>query len=178
MKTTRKILFLSFIITFAIFAAGYFVYSLIYGRAIDWCNFLSIGLGASISYTFVYFMGYKVTLKPKFAYLESDVVDDPIFGDRHEMVVAIEGESTRFIKIKEVIKGKWILTYFDEDKGIIKFRTKISFASWGAGGVLKIDADNKQVRVIAYPIAGYTQKGDRLSKQLLTDIEVLLKNIV
>ena len=177
MKIAQRIFLLSFLITFSIFAAWYFVYNLILGRAIDWHNFFSIGLGVSISTTIVYFMGYKLTLKPKYAYLESDAAEDPVFGDKNEAIVVIDNEPISIAKVKKAIKQKWIVTYFDEKKGIIKFRTRVSISSWGAGGVLKIDADNKQVRVIVYPIAGYTQKGDRLSKQLLTDVEVLLKNV-
>lgn len=173
MKTTRKIFYLLFVAILT--AIGlYLVFNLIRGKEIDFISMLSIGLVISIIYSFV----YNVSLKPRFAYLESDETNEPVFGDKNEKIIEIRTEPVNIKELKNRIQKKWIITHFNENNNIIKFRSKISFNSWGVGGVLIIENENKHIKIISYPITGYTQKGRKLSKQTVEEIEIMINNVV
>ena len=178
MKTIRIFFYLSFGLIFASYLGINLAVDLIGGKEINLTNVFSTGLLITVVYSIVYYAMIKVTFKPKFAYLESDEIDEPIFGNKNEKMIAIENESLDIIEIKKEVQKKWIITHFDENNRIIKFRTKISFSSWGIGAVLKIDFENKRIKVISFPIVGYTQKGRQLSKQLIESIEKMTNNVV
>ncbi|MFO8021062.1 MAG: hypothetical protein R6U65_01245 [Perlabentimonas sp.] len=171
MKATRKILFFSFL-ALALYVGINIAFSLRVGKEINLINILSIGLIFSIIYSLVYSAGISVSLKPKYDYLESEEINEPAFGDKCEKSILIEDSRRSFKEIKNEIQKKWLLTHSDEKHNIIKFRTNISFSSWGAGVVLKFDKEN--IKIISYPITGYTQKGNKLAMQMIEVTEKII----
>jgi hypothetical protein len=178
MKTTRKIFNLSFVVSLAAYVGLYLVFNLIKGQEIDLISMFSIGVGISIIYSLIFYAGINISLKPRFAYLESDETSEPVFGDKNEKIIEDKKQPLNIKEIKSRIqkKEKWKLTHFNEDKNMLRFRSKRSFNSWGIGVVLKIDNDNHPMKIISYPIQGYTHKGRKLSKQAIEEIEVMILN--
>jgi hypothetical protein len=172
MKAIKKIFYLSFALMLALYVGTNFVFNLIAGKEINLISLLSIGLIISTVYSLVYYAGISVTLKPKYAYLESEEMKDPAFGDKCEKTIKLENRTIDFNEIKNKIQEKWIITHFDEKNKIIKFRSKIRLSSWGVGVVLKFDTEN--TKIISYPIAGYTQKGNKLALQMIDVTESLI----
>lgn len=174
MKATRKILLFSFILILALYVGINIAFNLIVGKEINVIKILSIGLIFSIVYSLVYFAGITATLKPKYDYLESEEINEPAFGDKCEKSILIENSTRSFNEIENEIQKKWVLTHSDEKHNIIKFRTKIRFSSWGVGVVLKFDKEN--IRIISYPITGYTQKSNKLAMQMIEVTEKIINN--
>jgi len=175
MKTLRKIFLLSVILTFALYVGTNLAFNWIAGKEINIESMLSIGLGISIVYSIVYYAGISVSMKPKFKYLESKDSDEPIFGDKRERIIILKKNKTiDFLEIKNVIKRNWIITYFNDDEKIIKYRMKMNFGTWGAGVLLKFDIERNQLKIVCFPIAGYTQKGDKLALQMIEKTEILI----
>ena len=174
MKSIHKVSFLLFLIYFIPFTGIYLTGNLILGKGVDLIIILIIGLILSLIFSSI----TSVMLKPRFRYLDSDKKDKPPFGDIHERIITAGNHSLDIIKIKEEVEKEWVLTHFNKNSGIIKFRSKISLLSWGVGAVLRLDHENKQLYIYSYPIAGYTQKGRNMSKKGITSIEETINNMI
>lgn len=81
-------------------------------------------------------------------------------------------------QLKQEIEKRWILTLFDESRGVIKFCNKIKLNSWGVGTILKVDATSKQIEAISYPMMEtYTYRGSRVAKEANETIETMIYNL-
>lgn len=165
---------MSVILTFTFYIGINLLFNLIAGKEINLLSMLSTGLGISIVYSLVYYAGLSVSMKPKFKYLESKKSDEPIFGDKREKNIILKNEVIDFLKIKSKIQKQWIITYFNDDEKIIKYRMRMNFSTWGAGVFLKFDIERNQLKIVCFPIAGYTQKGDELAIQMIEMTEYLI----
>ena len=172
MKTMRKFFYLSFIIMLMIYVGTNLAFTLIAGKEINMINILTIGVIISIIYSLIYYGGLSVTLKPKFAYLESEELNEPVFGDKCERTIKKDNTTLNFNDVTNKIQEKWKVTYSYRQNNIIKFRSKINFNTWGVGVILKFD--NENIKIISFPITGYTKKGNKLAKHMIEMTEKLI----
>jgi len=173
MKATKKIFYLAFIVVLTLYVSTNVLFNLITGKEIDLINITSIGLIISIAYSLLYYGVISITLKPRYDYLESEELKEPVFGDKLEKVTKIESSSFDFNEIKNKIQKEWIITNSDNQNNIIKYRSKMKFNSWGVGCFLKVE--NETIKIISFPIAGYTQKGKKLAVEMIDLTEKIIR---
>ena len=173
MKTSHKVFYLLFICCFIPSVGIYLANNLILGKEISLIMAFIIGLIPS----FVISSLTSLKLKPRFAYLESDETESPLFDDKLEEFFMTGNEPLNIIEIKKEIEKKWVIMHFDENNCLIKFRSKISLLSWGEGAILKIDDENKLVNIVTYPIAAFTQKEKGKSKKAINSIREMIDKV-
>ncbi|MCB9002006.1 MAG: hypothetical protein H6537_08560 [Bacteroidales bacterium] len=172
MKAIKKIFFLSFIAMLVLYVVTNITFDLIVGKEVNWINIASSGLVISIVYSLIYYGGISVTLKPKYNYLESEELNEPIFGDKLEKTTKLKNIPFDFNEVKNKIQEKWRITYFDSRNNIIKYRSKMKFNSWGVGGFLKID--NETAKIISFPIVGYSRRDNKLVTEMIELTEKII----
>jgi hypothetical protein len=85
-------------------------------------------------------------------YMESDDRDPPSFRGHKKAVFSFKGRTGNpFDEVMQRIDRQWIISFSDRENHVLKFRTDARMASWGLGGYLKMEDDNR-VTVIVYPI--------------------------
>ncbi len=173
MKATHKVFYLLFICCFIPSVGIYLANNLILGKEISLLMALIIGLIPSLIFSAI----TSLKLKPRFAYLESDETESPLFDDTLEEFFMTGNESLNIIEIKKEIEKEWVLMHFYENNCLIKFRSKIYLLSWGEGVVLKIDNENKLVKIVSYPIAAFTQKEKGISTKAINSIIEMIDKV-
>ncbi|HZJ79949.1 MAG TPA: hypothetical protein VFC69_05165 [Dysgonamonadaceae bacterium] len=177
MKTLKRVLLASFVIFFLIAVAISLTDHFVVGKEIALIRILSYGLMASAVFTGILALNI-VKLKPRFVYLESDTLETPKLTYKHKTTIPIKQAPLSIKQLKQEIETRWILTHFDENRGIIKFRTKIKLSSWGVGIVLKVDAANRRIEAISYPMmATYNHKRNRIAEDVNQKIETMIHNL-
>jgi len=172
MNTLRKIFILTGILTFILYIGTKLSFNLVADKEINLLSFFLTGIVISTLYP----AGLSVLLKPRFKYLESKEPDEPMFRDKRERSIALKNETIEFNEIKNEIQKYWIVTYFNENEKIIKYRMKIGIGTWGAGVFLKFDIESNQLKIVSFPIEGYTKKGNKLAMKMIEMTENIIYN--
>ncbi|NLA61895.1 MAG: hypothetical protein GX857_01530 [Bacteroidales bacterium] len=177
MKTLKRILLASLIIFFLIAMAISLTEHFVVGKEIALIRILKYSLITSGIFSGILAFN-MLKLKPRFVYLESDALEIPKLTYKHKTTIPIKQEPFNIIQLKQEIERRWILTHFDENRGIIKFRSKIKLTTWGVGNVLKVDAANRQIEAISYPMmATYNHKRNRIAEDVNQTIETMIHNL-
>ena len=123
-----------------------------FGRDFD---FLEKGIIAAlfcIIFPLAQWIGYSYSVFPRIKYLENSDIAKPTFKDACSSTVNTHQEFD-FACLKTEIAEKWIITFSDDVEKVIKFRTKMSFSSWGAATWLKYDSEVGKLYLVYFSIA-------------------------
>lgn len=132
------------------------------------------GFFVSSVFMFVYFMGLRFILRPRFKYIELLDDKEPEFNDRVALTVNISDNSLTYEQIKEKVSRYWVLTYSNDQTKTIKFRERIGFSGWGIGIYFRIDELRKEVYAACFSFAGYNESNEKLTKKLRTIVDRIL----
>lgn len=177
MKILKRILLASFIIFFLIAVAISLTDHFVAGKEIVLTKILTYGLTSSAVFSGILAFNI-VKLKPRFVYLETDALETPKLTYKHKTAIPLKQEPFNITLLKQEIERRWILTHFDENRGIIKFRSKIKLNSWGVGTVLKVDLASRQIEATSYPMmAIFTHKENREAENANQRIEEVIHSL-
>lgn len=172
MKALRKLFYISCAAMLVLFVGLRVVFGLLDGKEVELINITIAGLAVSLGYSLVYYGLISVSFKPRYNYLESVELKEPDFKDKYEKMIETEHALFDFNEVKNKIQERWVITFFDSQNMILKYRSDIKFNSWGVGGFLKMGKDT--IKIISFPILGYTRKGQRLSQEMITLTEKMI----
>lgn len=100
-------------------------------------------------------------------FMESDDINPPKFSGLEKAVLNYKGRSNSpFDEILQRIDRQWIVSYSDRKNCVVKFRTDARVTSWGLGGYIKMEEDEK-VLVIVYPLNPKSSRERILVKKIL-----------
>ena len=121
-------------------------------------------------------MGYSYSIFPRIKYLENDDTAKPSFKDTSSSMVTIS-QGFDFNRLKTEIADKWMITFFDDEKKVLKFRTKIRFFSWGAATWLRYDSDTGEIQICCFPIVSMMLSDARkMQKEIERCLKVFDRN--
>ena len=104
-----------------------------------------------VVFSLVHWIVYSYSVFPRIKYLENDDAAKPSFKDVCSSMVNISQEFD-FNCLKAKIADKWMITFFDDEKKVLKFRTRIRFSTWGAATWLRYDSDAGEIQIYCFPI--------------------------
>ncbi len=88
----------------------------------------------------------------KLDYMESNDQEPPSFEGQKKTVFHFAGRTgSPFDEVLQRIDRQWIISFSDRETHVLKFRTDARMASWGLGGYIKMETEDRVV-VIVYPI--------------------------
>ena len=118
-------------------------------------DLLEKGISATI-FLVIFSLGqwvvYSYLVFPRIKYLENDDTAKPSFKDVCSSMVNTS-QGFDFNRLKTEIADKWVVTFSDDEKKVLKFRTKIRFFSWGAATWLRYDSDTGEIQMYCFPIS-------------------------
>ena len=113
---------------------------------------------------------------PRIKYIESNDIKAPVFSDRQERVIIIKNNDFSFERLQAKIAQKWILTSVDNDRKILKFKTKVSFFNWGIGCYLAFDPTKNTILLASFLYSEIHQNGIKLKTKLNDQVEDMIMN--
>lgn len=100
-------------------------------------------------------------------YMESDNIEPPQFeGQKKATFLIKKNNKSSFDEVLQRIDRQWIISYSDRKSGVLKFRTDARMTSWGLGGYIKMEEEDK-VLVIIYPIHPNSPREKKMVVQTL-----------
>lgn len=107
-------------------------------------------------------------------YMESDNQAPPSFEGQKEAVFQFKGRTENpFDEVLQRVDRQWIISFSDRGNRVLKFRTDARMASWGLGGYLKMENENR-VSVTIYPIHPKSKREALMVNQALQLMESVL----
>lgn len=107
-------------------------------------------------------------------YMESEKLAPPAFTGQKKAVFQFKGRTEcPFDEVMQRVDRQWIISYSDRKNRVLKFRTDARMFSWGLGGYLKMEEDEK-VTVIVYPIRPKSEREELFLNQLLRLMSTIL----
>ena len=105
-------------------------------------------------------------------YLESTDIEKPSFNGVLSSVVHVP-QGFDFSCLKTEIAKKWVITFSDDTKKVLKFRERIiALRNWGAGMWIKLDNDTGNLYCCCFTMTG-TQ--NVFAKKMLDEIKKCLE---
>lgn len=138
-------------------------------------NDIAIGsLVSGIFFFFIYLSFLRFTVRETLGYFDSDNFDEPTYG--HRLTEVVQCKNLTLNQLNEKIKERFPKTKISHDRNAVKFYDKLSWLSWGMGGVAYLNSEAEQVKIVLLPYQGYTYKADkRLSEEMGRLRELLLR---
>lgn len=108
-------------------------------------------------------------------YMESENLDPPPFSGQKKATFQFKGRTSNpFDEVLQRVDRQWIISFSDRKNRVLKFRTDARMFSWGLGGYLKMEDDEK-ITVIVYPINPKSEREKLFLNQLLRVIGTILQ---
>lgn len=137
-------------------------------------NDIAIGsIVSGIIFCFIYVSFLRFTVCKTLGYLDSDNFDEPTYG--HRLTEAIQCKNLTLDQLNEKLKERFPKTKISHDRNAVKFFDKLSWFSWGMGGVAYLNPEAEQVKIVLLPYQGYTHKAD---KQLNEEMSRLREHLL
>lgn len=109
-------------------------------------------------------------------YMESEKLDPPSFRGQKKAVFHFSGRTKcPFDEVLQRVDRQWIISYSDRTNRILKFRTDARMISWGMGGYLKME-DEEKVTVIVYPVRSGSKREKLFVNQTLRLMHAILNH--
>lgn len=121
-----------------------------------------IAIGAIVSgifFCFIYLSFLSFTVRKTLGYLDSDNFDEPTYG--HRLTETILCKNLTLDQLNEKLKERYPRTKISPDRNAVKFYDKLSWFSWGMGGVAYLNPGAEQLKIVLLPYQGYTHKADK-----------------
>jgi len=107
-------------------------------------------------------------------YMESEKLDPPTFSGSKKATFQFKGHTRNpFDEVMQRVDRQWIISFSDRKNRVLKFRTDARMFSWGLGGYLKMEEDDK-ITVIVYPINPKSEREEHFLNQLLRVMVTIL----
>ena len=108
-------------------------------------------------------------------YMESESLDPPLFSGQKRATFHFKGHTKHpFDEVLQRVDRQWIISFSDRKNRVLKFRTDARMFSWGLGGYLRMEDDEK-ITVIVYPINPKSEREELFQNQLLRVMGSILK---
>lgn len=170
MKFTTK-LFLTWMSIFLIFYITVIaIISLFWGIRIQfWQLLLVFFIAGVLPPAALTWLFYK-----RLDYMESENSEPPAFSGHKKAILTFKARSANpYAEMLQKIDRSFIVSYSDKETHVVKFRTDSRIMSWGVGGYIKLQDDNK-VQAIVYPMNADSKREEKILLQTLR----LLKSIL
>lgn len=108
-------------------------------------------------------------------YMESENINPPNFKGQKKMEFkcSLRSSKNHFDEIMHRVDKTWIISFSDRENKILKFRTDTRTLSWGIGGYVKLNEENR-VTVIVYPMYADSRREEKYLYQTLRLMRVVL----
>lgn len=107
-------------------------------------------------------------------YMESEDPGPPSFSGQKKEVFLFKGRTGYpFDEVMQRIDRQWIISFSDRVNHVLKFRTDARLASWGLGGYLKMEDENR-ITVIIYPVHPRSKREALMVNQTLRIMKTIL----
>lgn len=123
-------------------------------------NDIAIGsLVSGIFFFFFYVSFLRYTMRETLGYLDSENFDEPTYG--HRLTEVVQCKNLTLDQLNEKLKERFPKTKISPDRNAVKFYDKLSWLSWGMGGVAYLNPVAEQVKIVLLPYQGYSHKADK-----------------
>lgn len=107
-------------------------------------------------------------------YMESEDQEPPTFSGHKKAILNYNPRSNNpYAELLQKIDRNFIVSYSDKETGVVKFRTDSRIMSWGVGGYVKLQDDNK-VKAIIYPMNADSKREEKILLQTLRLLRSIL----
>ncbi len=123
-------------------------------------NDIAIGSFVSGIFFFFFYLSFlRFTVRKTLGYLDSDNFDKPTYG--HRLTEVVQCKSLTLDQLNEMLKERFPKTKISPDKNAVKFYDEFSWLSWGMGGVIYLNPEAEQVRIVLLPYQGYSHRAHK-----------------
>lgn len=173
MKQFKIYSFVTFFAYWILYVLFSILYRVLVGLHYDVIQQIINGLILSIIGTSLTTIAMYEIFKPKIKFLESKETQIPKFWNHQKKSILIDTNFS-FEEARAKIADLYEITYEDKSAGILKFKTKPTFFSWGVGTILQLNTGNN-ILITSFPFSNYTKKGkedtfkanDKIEKEFL-----------
>jgi hypothetical protein len=170
MRQMRNILTATFFIFWILTTSFKLIIQHLLGNNIEIFENFTFGLITATLIMLGFYLGMSVTIKSKLKYLESENENEPTFLG----VERIEFINSNNLSIDNLVnrqKGKYIISFVNKEKGIIKMRTKFNVNSWGVGFYIEQNLTSKKINCISFPLVG----GSNMNKKEIESLKKIIE---
>lgn len=178
MKQLNRYILFIFVICIAMYFGFSLLFSKLLGKPVFYDELLLTSVTMSLFYALLQYYLTGLSLKPKLKFLESAETIVPPFGNKIDKTFQVKDDdfSLEALKLK-IEKTKYISTFFDKEKRILKFRSRFGLHTTDLGGSIVYDKENKIISFSCFPFHGYTETAVKKTQKALEQIEKIIQSV-
>jgi hypothetical protein len=177
MKQLNRLTLFIFVLGFVFYIIFRFFFSKLLGASIEYGELFLVGATLSLAYSLSSYYLIGLTFKPKLRFLESNETVTPAFGNKIDKTFQVKDEEFSIEALKLKLENtKYITTFFDKEKKMLKFRSHFSINyPASVGGSIVYDKESHLMNFSCFPFYGYTEQAVKRTQKAVGQIEKIIQ---